>query len=474
MIKRICWRDNEFHADPARSLMQASDLSTSIREMPQGRKLTLLPLIALTYMLVSGGPYGLEDVVQKAGYSGAVLVLLLTPFLWCLPTALLVGELAAAIPEEGGYYIWVTRAMGRFWGFQQAWLSLAHSVFDMAIYPTLFVVYLSRLWPNLKDPQAAWIVGAAVIACCATLNIFGARTVGGFSLAQTLILVGLFAVVSVLAIFAEPVSITKPPPPAEFTLLGGIMVTMWNYMGWDYSSTIAGEVQRPQRTYPLATLGAVILVTLTYVLPVLAVTRMGIPAQTWETGSWVEVAQAAGGDVLGVAVVIGGMVSGFGMCAALVLAYSRVPVALAEDGYLPAILERRRPKNGVPWVAILVCACAWCLALPLGFQQLVALNVTIYGLCLLLDFGALVLLRLREPELPRPFRVPGGALGLALVGIGPIVFLGAALYHESGESVGPINSLLLSAIIVGVGPALYLVSWGVRLGLALIYRFAKR
>ena len=109
--------------------------------------LTLWPLIAATFFMVSGGTYGTEDIVQGAGYSRAILILVLTPVVWSLPTAFMIGELASALPKEGGYYAWVHRALGRFWGFQEAWLSLTASVFDMAIYPTLFVAYLARLFP---------------------------------------------------------------------------------------------------------------------------------------------------------------------------------------------------------------------------------------------------------------------------------------------------------------------------------------
>ena len=85
----------------------------------------------------------------KAGYSRALLLLAIVPFIWSLPTAFMVGELASSIPDEGGFYVWVYRAMGPFWGFQEAWLSLAASVFDMAIYPVTFVLYLSRVAPSL-------------------------------------------------------------------------------------------------------------------------------------------------------------------------------------------------------------------------------------------------------------------------------------------------------------------------------------
>src|SRR5450755_3202652 len=116
---------------------------------PAQRKMRILPLIAATNFMVSGGPYGIEDILGGAGFARAIVILVFLPFLWSLPTALMIGELASAIPAEGGFYVWVRRAMGPFWGFQEAWLSLSASVFDMAIYPTLFVLYLGKLAPTL-------------------------------------------------------------------------------------------------------------------------------------------------------------------------------------------------------------------------------------------------------------------------------------------------------------------------------------
>src|ERR1700723_11141 len=122
-------------------------------EVPPGRVVTplrrsvaLLPLVATTYFIVSGGPFGLEDLISDTGYARTIAILIATPLLWSLPTALAVGELAAAYPEEGGYYAWVRRALGPFWGVQEGWLSLVASFFDLAIYPTLFTRYLAGLW----------------------------------------------------------------------------------------------------------------------------------------------------------------------------------------------------------------------------------------------------------------------------------------------------------------------------------------
>ena len=127
--------------------------------------------------MVSGGTYGTEEIVHGAGYGRAILILLLTPLLWSLPTAFMIGELSSALPYEGGYYAWVRRAMGNFWGFQEAWLSLVASIFDMAIYPTLFVAYLTRMFPWFSVNNRGWWVALAVVIACAVLNIAGVKVV---------------------------------------------------------------------------------------------------------------------------------------------------------------------------------------------------------------------------------------------------------------------------------------------------------
>src|SRR5205814_8940785 len=142
---------------------------------------------AAIYLMVSGGPFGLEDTVSQAGYAGAILILLITPIIWALPTALMVAELASALPQEGGYYVWAKRAMGPFWGFQEAWLSLVGSIFDMALYPTLFVSYIEHFNPGLTaNGRGIWI-GVGLIAVCAAVNLAGAKVVGASSFVFTAI-----------------------------------------------------------------------------------------------------------------------------------------------------------------------------------------------------------------------------------------------------------------------------------------------
>jgi hypothetical protein len=83
------------------------------------------------------------------------------------------------------------------------------------------------------------------------------------------------------------------------------------------------------------------------------------------------------------------------------MSYTRLPMAMAEDGMLPRVLARRN-RRGVPWVSVLLCAMAWALALKLPFERLISIDLILYGSSLLLEFVALAVLRIREPQLERP------------------------------------------------------------------------
>lgn len=421
--------------------------------------MTLLALIAATYFMVAGGPFGLEDIVLRSGYAGAVLILLVTPVIWSLPTALMVSELASAIPEDGGYYVWVKRGMGNFWGYQEAWLSLVASFFDMAIYPTLFVGYLGHLAPSVTANGRGMWIGAALIAVTSFWNLLGSRIVGGSSVVMAIVLLTPFAILTVYALFQRNAGAGQSVPLSHVDFLGAIAVAMFNYMGWDDASPIAGEVQRPQRNYPIAMAAACILVAVSYVLPIAAVGLTGVDANRWTTSSWPEVARAVfhngtAGAVAAVAITIGGMLGAAGTLNAFTMSYSRIPAVLADDGYLPRVLGRRNAA-GAPWVSIFVCSLIWALCLRMSFVELILLDVLLKGLSVLLEFGALVALRRREPALVRPYRVPGGMAGAIAVGIPPAMLLILTAARTENEPLGPINALELGLFLIAAGVVAY-------------------
>jgi amino acid transporter len=423
-------------------------------------RLTLWPLVAATFFMVSGGTYGTEDIVHGAGYWKAILILLLTPLLWSLPTAFMIGELSSTLPFEGGYYAWVRRAMGNFWGFQEAWLSLVASIFDMAIYPTLFVAYLTRMFPWFAQGHRGVMVGLAVVIVCVLLNIAGVKVVSTTSLWLFFALSSPFLLIVLLAPFkiGALANAVTTPTTSNVDMIGGLLIAMWNYMGWDNASTIATEVERPQRTYPRAMLAAVGIVSLTYIVPVAAMWMTGLAPSAWETGSWAEVAGMLGGPFLRIGLILGGMISGFGMFNALVMSYSRLPLAMAQDGMLPKMFAKLHPRSRAPWVAIVFLAVCWALCLGLGFERLVTIDILLYGASLALEFAALIWLRFREPDLPRPFRVPGGKLGAIAIGIAPILLLGFSVVRSETETVLGMSSFAFGMILIGAGVLAYLLN----------------
>jgi amino acid transporter len=423
-------------------------------------RLTLWPLVAATFFMVSGGTYGIEDIVHGAGYGRAILFLLITPMLWSLPTAFMIGELSSTLPHEGGYYAWVRRAMGNFWGFQEAWLSLVASIFDMAIYPTLFVLYLTRLFPWFAQGHRGVMVGLAVVAACTILNIAGVRVVSTTSLWLFFLLSAPFMLIVILSPlkYGGLLTAVTTPTTSHVDLIGGLLIAMWNYMGWDNASTIATEVEKPQRTYPRAMLAAVAIVGLSYVVPVVAVWMTRLPAGAWETGSWADIAGMLGGPLLRIGLVLGGMMSAFGMFNALVMSYSRLPLAMAQDGMLPQAFGKLHSKTRAPWVAILACAFGWAMCLGLGFERLVTIDILIYGSSLTLEFVALAVLRIREPDLSRPFRVPGGMFGAFAVGIAPVLMLGFAILRSQREQVLGMSSFVFGLILIGAGVVAYWIN----------------
>ena len=418
---------------------------------PLGRVLTLGPLIGVTYFTVSGGAYGIEDLVPSVGSGMSLLLLLAMPLVWSLPIALVAAELSTAMPEEGGYYVWVRRSLGEFWGFQEGWWNLLTSFADSAIYPVLFVGYLQTFVPGM-DGRLRFLIAASLIWLVAGLNIAGIRLVGASA-----VILGLLIQIPiaglVLAGFGQATRVPWQPflpagDQALVTLGVGVSVILWNYSGWDNTSTYAGEVANPGRNYPLALLLTLPFVVLGYLLPVGAALSAGVGAPAWKTGGLPAIGAAVGGPWLGHALALGGLGSMAGLFASLLLSYSRLPFVLARDGYLPAALARLHPRRGTPWVAIAVSAAACTALAGFSFKDLVVFDVLLYCLALGLQGAALVRRRWAGAP-PGPFVIPGGWPGVVFA-VGCPAALALVLIGSTKPSV-----LVWSAAAALTGPLAY-------------------
>src|ERR1041385_5912035 len=122
-----------------------------------------------------------------------------------------------------------------------------------------------------------------------------------------------------------------------------------------------------------------------------------------------------------------------------------------------------RRKDGAPWFAIVILGIAWTASLGLSFDKLIMLDILLYGASLVLEFLALIVLRIREPQLLRPFRVPGGMFGAIVVGIGPTALLLVALIKNRGEQLdlwklGSVSQLAFGLVLMALGVVYYFVA----------------
>ena len=421
----------------------------------------LLPLhlTAVVFFTVSGGPYGLEPVLHYVGGHTALLLVLLTPILWCIPPILMVLELNSMMPKIGGYYQCVKHALGLKWGFFEGWWSWLYTFVDLAIYPVLFVQYLSFFFPEVAEYRI--VLYLAIIWGCTVLNLFGILPVGRSSVG-----LGVGVLVPFGILFAYLLlhggghgslsTFPSPPPSWGFTAFGmGLYTVMWNFLGWDNSSPFVEEVSQPVRSYLIAIVVAFVLILAVYALSIVAGMSSGMNSETLSSEGFPSLGLYVGGWWLGALLSVGGMASALGLFLAILLSISRVPKAMADDGILSPTLSKLHPTYGTPQVSLLVCALVVSVMVLWGFADLLIIDVTLYGCGLILEFIALIVLRRREPQTPRPFKIPLALPGIVVLTILPSVCLFVAVAAMFSQENVHINATLFAIASVLSGPIVW-------------------
>ena len=410
---------------------------------------------------VSGGAYSLEELVTSTGAGLAILILAVVPIVWSVPEVLIVGELASAVPEEGGYYRWVLRAFGKFWAFQNGWWTWLYSLVDMAIYPVLLNTYLAYFVPDLSR-SVKWAIALAMIWGATLLNLRGVARVGRASMAAGIFVLAAFALLAIGAIphaFHAPWQPMLAPGKHVVSSLGvGLSIALWNYVGWDNASTVEGEIADPSRNYPRALWRALPLVVAAYLIPLiaaLAATRFS----DWHDGGWPDIARIAiGGDagrIVAMLVAVGGIVSALALFNALLMSYSRIPFAMAMDGLMPRSITRLN-SHDVPRNAVLVSAVCYSIFALAPFGELVVADVVLYSLALFVEFAALIQFRRRMPELRGDFRIPVGTAGVVMLASLPVAVLMVVIALGVRDGTYSLPALIGSLVGVLMGPVLYL------------------
>lgn len=426
------------------------------------RALGTVALVFVMFFNVSGGAFTTETLIVSVGPGLGLLLLILVPLFWSVPETLIIGELASSLPEEGGYYKWVDRAFGKFWAFQNGWCTWMYSLVDMAIYPVLFNQYLSFFAPSLSTPEK-WLISLAVIWGATAINLRGASRVGLSSIIAGVFVLGAFALVSLAALpHIDHVPWRPFHHPGQTTLGGigvGMSIALWNYIGWDNPSTVEGEVVDAGRSYPRALAITLPLVCLGYLIPLSA--AAGASDWTkWTEGGWPDIARMSArtfGEPLAILLAIAGMISALALFNALLMSYSRIPLVMAEDGFLPKAFAKTDAR-GTPRNAIVFSAVFYSIFALVAFGHLVVADVILYAFALFLEFGALIMLRKREPHLRGSFRIPAGFKTVCVLAALPLLILIGVVALEMRDGEFGLPAVLAAVAAALAGPIAYSVS----------------
>ena len=393
------------------------------------RKLKPIQLAAVIFLTVSGGPYGLEPLLEQTGVHASLLLLLVAPLLWDIPTIFTILELNSLMPVTGGYYQWVKRGLGLRWAFYEGWWTWLYTFADLAIYPVLFVQYLSFFFPGAEAYKIP--VCLLIIWISGGINILGIVPVGRTSIILSVLVLIPFAILFAWSLVHQNGHLVIPTPSlkqSNFSMVSlGLYTVMWNFIGWDNVTTYAEEVAKPVRSYLLSVLIAFVAVFGIYFMAVIIAVNAGINPTTLTNEGFPSLGQLLGGKALGSIVALGGMASALGLYSAVLLSVSRIPKVMSDDHLLPAKLQALHPKYKSPYISILCCSVVVSLMVLWTFGELIIIDITLYGAALCLEYIALIRLRKIAAGDHRPFRIPLNRFGLALMALLPFAVYAVAL-----------------------------------------------
>ena len=411
------------------------------------KKAGLLYFVFLMFAYTTGGPFGMEEMVTTSGPGLTLVYLLVIPFFWCIPVSLVAAELTTAIPVEGGFYRWVRAGYGNFWGFLAGWWNWSASWLLGGSYAVLFSDYLTAYFPSLVGWKH-YLVSVALISLLAYINIRGIALAGVVATVlefSVLVPVLLLCVIAATKWHYNPFHPFVPPHVPPFQVFGvGLALGLWLYSGYEQCSSVAEEIENPQRSYPLALAIVVPLSVATYFLPALfSLAALG-NWHEWNTAYFSTAAKLVGGGWLGFLMTIAAMFCNVSLLNATVLTSTRMPSSMAQDGYLPQLFAAKHSKYGTPWVAILISSAAYALLALHTMAQLLTVYVWLRILVTVLTVLSAWRLRETQPDTKRPFRIPWGTAGLAYVVIAPILMSVVALVCSDKFALkwGPVPVLL--------------------------------
>nr|AGT16030.1 permease [Saccharum hybrid cultivar R570] len=402
-------------------------------------KLSMVPLVFLIFYEVSGAPFGIEDSVRAAGPLLAIVGFLLFALIWSILEALLTAEMGTMFPENGGYVVRVSSALGPFWGFQQRWAKWLSGVIDNALYPVLVLDYLKSSVPALGGGMPRTLEVLIFAVALTYMNYTGLTVIGWVA-----VFLGVFSLLPFLVMGLVAIPRIEPSRWIQIEL-GSVDLRLylntlfWNLNYWDSISTLTGEVENPKRTLPKALSYALVLVVGGYLYPLITCTAaVPVVREYWSDGYFSDIARILGGVWLQSWMQAVAALSNVGNFLTEMSSDSYQLLGMAERGMLPEFFAKRS-RHGTPLTSILFSASRVILLSWMSFQEIVATENYLYCFGMILQFIAFVKLRVTHPNATRAYKVPLGTIDVVLMIIPPtlliVVVMALASYNVMAVSI---------------------------------------
>lgn len=381
------------------------------------KNIGFFPALALVMGTVigSGVFFKVSNITEVTGTPGMTLLVWLLGGVITICAGLTVAELAAAIPKNGGLTTYIEYTYGRFSGFLAGWAQ--SFIYFPAMIAAQAIVFSEQVL-NLLHLKDGWIVPVAFIAVASIylINIIGSKA-GGILQSVTLVvkLIPLIVIIIFGLMNTGDVEVSLAPNTGDtginfFTAIGaGLLATMFAYDGWIHVGNIAGEMKNPKRDLPLAIVLGLGLVTVIYLL-INATFLYTLPIDELKgnLSAATDASEMLLGDMGGKLVTIGILISVYGALNGYTMTGMRLPYAMAEKNILPfKELFMKVTNAGIPWFSGLVQVIIGAIMITSrSFDAITNMLVFVIWAFYVMAFYAVFVLRKRESELERPYKVP--------------------------------------------------------------------
>eukprot|EP00755_Sulcionema_specki_P001820 Sspe_Gene.117551::Locus_109066_Transcript_1_1_Confidence_1.000_Length_1646::g.117551::m.117551 len=424
------------------------------REVRPKPSLGTVQLAGVLFLAIVGGAYGIEGCVSSGGPRWTIIGLLALPWIWGLPVALCIAELASCIQSNAGPDMWIAVTYPTWFTIMNVLWTFFINRVDNSLYPNLFVDYLAQTVDLTPWIRAGIKIG--FVAVCCVLNIIDIDIVG---LAGTVVTILIIAPTTAMFFYELPSLNTSnwgDTTSGSIDWPSFLPLIAWNVSGFDSAGHIVEEVKTKGSALVRALVAVLVAMQVVYLMPIFAgLSSMANRGETdyssWDDGYWVTVGKWIGGRVLSNCVLAGGMLSAFGFMTSLLCTTSRALQGHATLGLFPTRVNRLftylHPQFRTPVFAIIFnSAAAAGLSILLEFDTLVDVDQVLYSLRLISILVACLILRIRHPTLPRPFAIPGGVAGVVTITIFPVLFCAVCVILGA---VAEIRAFVISMGIVG-------------------------